>query len=81
LDRRLLALCAPRAMLYLEPFHDFTGGNPDVSVTFACINQAAQVYRLLGAPERISCVIQGDGHDTPPDLRDCAYRWLDRFLR
>ena len=65
----------------MEPFHDFVGGNPDVSASFACLDRAAQVYRLLEASERLSCVIHGEGHDTPPDLREFAYAWLDRFLQ
>lgn len=77
----LLALCAPRALLAFEPYNDTEGCNPDVGTTIECLNRAAQVYRLLGHPERLAFMIHGDGHDTPPDVREMAYRWFDRFLR
>ncbi|HUW56847.1 MAG TPA: dienelactone hydrolase family protein [Planctomycetota bacterium] len=74
----MVALCAPRALLALEPYND--SENPDVFPTFECIYRASSVYRLLGHPERLTMVCHGEGHDTPDDLREFAYRWLERFL-
>jgi len=75
----MIALCAPRALLALEPYNDTE--NPDVLPSFECLHRASGVYRLLGHPERLTMVCHGEGHDTPDDLREFAYRWLDRFLR
>jgi hypothetical protein len=75
----LIALCAPRALLLLEPFNDSC--NPDTLATYTCIHQASRVYRLLDASERLSTLVHGEGHDTPPDIREFSYRWFDRFLR
>ena len=75
----MLALCAPKAVLCLEPFND--PHNPYTSVTIQCIESAWEVYKLLDAPEKLSMYIHGDGHDTVDMVRDFAYRWLDRFLR
>jgi len=75
----LLALCAPRALLVIEPIND--PYNPDIGTTTACVLSAARVWRLLGKPERVSMVTHGDGHDTRPDVREFAYRWFERFLQ
>jgi len=74
----VIALCAPRAMLFLEDYND--PYNPDVAASFGAISQAMQVYQLLGTPNRISVVVHGDGHDTIDDVREYAYKWFDRFL-
>ena len=75
----MLALCAPKAVLCLEPFND--KHNPYTSVTIDCIESAWEVYKLLDAPEKLTMYIHGDGHDTIAPVRDFAYSWLDRFLR
>ncbi len=74
----IIALCAPRAMLFLEDYND--PYNPDAAASFSAIYQAMQVYQLLGTPNRISVVVHGDGHDTIDDVREYAYKWFDRFL-
>jgi hypothetical protein len=74
----VLALCAPRAVLVLEPFND--PYNVTVLTSFESVYSAYHAYRLLGVPERISIVVHGDGHDTRPDVRTFAYAWFDRFL-
>jgi hypothetical protein len=76
--QEMIALCAPRALLMIEPFND--PYNPYIMPTFESMAKAAQVYQLLSVPDRISTVIHGDGHDTITDVRDYAYRWFDRFL-
>ena len=74
----IIALCAPRAMLFLEDFND--PYNPDEIASFRAIYQAMMVYQLLGTPNRISVLMHGDGHDTVDDVREFAYKWFDRFL-
>ena len=74
----MLALCAPRSVLCLEPFND--PYNPYSSVTIECIESAARVYALLGSPKNLSMYIHGDGHDTTDLVRRFAYDWLEQFL-
>ncbi|MDA3866149.1 MAG: dienelactone hydrolase family protein [Salinivirgaceae bacterium] len=74
----IIALCAPRCMLFLEDYND--PYNPDVMASFQHVYQAMQVYQLLGTPGHISMLIHGDGHDTVDDVREYAYKWFDRYL-
>ncbi|MBC8039563.1 MAG: hypothetical protein H7Y06_03400 [Opitutaceae bacterium] len=74
----LLALCAPRALMVLEPFDD--PYNPDVTATFTAVRNARMVWHLLGAPNRVNMLIHGDGHDTVDQVRDTAYGWIERWL-
>lgn len=74
----VIALCAPRCMLFLDDYND--PYNPDVMAGFQHVYQAMQVYQLLGTPGHISILIHGDGHDTVDDVREFAYRWFDRYL-
>lgn len=74
----IIALCAPRAVLCLEPFND--PYNPFTTTTIDCVKSAWQVYDLLGVPQKLSLYLHGDGHDTVDDVRNFAYDWLSRFL-
>lgn len=74
----MLALCAPRAVLCLEPFND--PYNPYTSVTMDCIKSAWGVYDLLGYPTELSMYIHGDGHDTTDRVRRLAYDWIEEKL-
>ncbi|HHT26158.1 MAG TPA: hypothetical protein GXZ82_02760 [Firmicutes bacterium] len=76
--QEMIALCAPRALLMIEPFYD--PYNPYIIPTFESMAKAAEVYKLLSAQEKISTVIHGDGHDTITDIRNYCYGWFDRFL-
>jgi dienelactone hydrolase len=75
----LVALCAPRALLVLEPCND--PYNPDVWPVMQSVYSAWDVYKLLGHPERLAIYAHGDGHNTIPDVRGFAYAWFDRFLK
>ncbi len=75
----LIALCAPRALLALESHVDRC--NPDCWPGMQCFYHASEVYKLLGHPECLTMITHGEGHDTPPALREFAYVWLDRFLK
>ena len=74
----MLSLCAPRAVLCLEPFND--PYNPYTSVTIDCIKSAWEVYSLLGTPDKLTMYVHGDGHDTVNSVRALAYDWLERFM-
>ena len=74
----MIGLCAPRAVMFIEPFND--PYNPFTSVSIDCVKSAHKVYSLLGAPERLSLHLHGDGHDTVTEVRNMAYDWLERFL-
>ena len=76
--QEMLALCAPRAFLMIEPYND--PYNPCIVPTFECMAKAADVYRLLGAPEKLATVVHGDGHTTLPRIREFAYGWIERFV-
>ena len=75
----LIALCAPRALLAFEATNDRY--NPNCWPAMQCFYCGSDVYKLLGHPEALRLVIHGEGHDTPADLREFAYTWLDRFLK
>ena len=75
----MVALCAPRALLALEPFND--PYNPEPMAVFQTAYWAFDVYKLLGQPDRLRILMHGDGHDTPTDLRRFAYDWFDRYLK
>lgn len=74
----LIALTAPRAILFLEPFND--PYNPYTITTIHAIYSAHYIWKLLERPELINMVIHGDGHDTRHNIRQYAYEWFDRFL-
>ena len=70
----VIALCAPKSMLFLEPIND--PYNRYVDYTVEAFMRAAPVWKLLGKPENFSFLIHGDGHDTTEDVRNHAYNWL-----
>ena len=74
----MLALCAPRAVLCIEPFNDPC--NPYTEATIDCIKSAWEVYNLVGDPNKLAMYIHGDGHDTVDDVRNFAYDWIERFM-
>jgi dienelactone hydrolase len=74
----LIALCAPRPLLLLEPFND--PYNPYAEANFRCYVAGQRAYQLLGKPECFCTLTHGDGHDTVPAVREFAYRWFERWL-
>ena len=74
----IIALCAPRPLLVLEPFND--NYNPYIEANFQCYVMGQRVYELLGKPECFCTLTHGDGHNTTKDVRDFAYRWFKRWL-
>ena len=46
-----------------------------------CIAAAKPVYDLPGAADRLAANYPDCGHDFPPEAREVAYQWLDRWLK
>ena len=74
----VVAALAPRAFLAIAPLKD---ANFDVTGVREVIAAARPVYEILGHPERLAALYPDCAHDWPPDMREAAYRWLDRWLR
>lgn len=75
----IIGLCAPRAVLVLEPFNDKY--NPFITTVYECVYSAHKVYALLEHPERLCFYIHGDSHDTVDSVRELAYNFIDRFMK
>ncbi len=75
----IIGLCAPRAVLVLEPFNDKY--NPFITTVYECVYSAHKVYALLEHPERLCFYIHGDSHDTVDSVRELAYDFIDRFMK
>jgi acetyl esterase/lipase len=69
---------APRAFLSVSPLGD---GNFDVRGVRKAEPKVREVYALLGAADRVQFRYPDCGHDFPPELREEAYKFLDRILR
>jgi dienelactone hydrolase len=74
----VVAAFAPRAFFTNSPLHD---DNFEVSGVRDCIAAARPVYELLGAKEKLTAIHPDCKHDFPPDSRQAAYEWLDRWLK
>lgn len=74
----VVAAIAPRAFLASAPLHD---DNFEVSGVRDCLAAAKPVYELLGAGARLAANYPDCKHDFPPDVREVAYAWLDRWLK
>jgi hypothetical protein len=74
----VVASFAPRAFLASSPLRD---DNFEVSGVKDCMAAARLVYELLGAKEKLTANYPDCEHDFPPDVRQVAYEWLDRWLK
>jgi hypothetical protein len=74
----VVAAFAPRAFLASSPLHD---DNFEVSGVKDCIAAARPVYELLGAKGKLAANYPDCKHDFPPEVRQVAYDWLDRWLK
>jgi dienelactone hydrolase len=74
----VLAALAPRPFLASAPVND---DNFDVDGVRACVAAARPVYERLGAGERLAANYPDCGHSFPPQAREVAYGWLDRWLK
>ena len=74
----VVAAFVPRAFLASSPVRD---GNFEVSGVKDCIAAARRVYELFGAGDKLAANYPDCAHDFPPDVREPAYRFLDRWLK
>lgn len=72
---QLIALTAPRAFLLLG------GESADGDRSWAFIESALPVYRLLGAEKSLGWLNHRKGHSYPPAARAAAMEFLDRHLK
>ncbi len=73
----VLGALAPRPVFISAPLHD---ANFEVTGVHDCVNAAAPVYELLGAPNALHAVYPDCEHDFPPETRREAYSFVDRAL-
>ncbi len=73
----VLAAIAPRVVFVNAPVGD---GNFDVAGVKDCVAAAGPVYELLGGAGRLAAVHPKCGHDFPPEVREQAYKAIDRAL-
>jgi predicted dienelactone hydrolase len=74
----VVAALAPRPFLASAPVRDH---NFDVQGVKDCVAAAKPVYELLGAGEKLAANYPNCDHNFPEDVRDVAYKWLDRWLK
>ncbi|MFN4258137.1 MAG: alpha/beta hydrolase [Gemmataceae bacterium] len=74
----IVAALAPRPFLASAPVNDH---NFDVQGVKDCIAAAQPVYQLLGAGDQLAANYPDCDHNFPPDVRQVAYEWLDRWLK
>ena len=74
----IVGAIAPRPLFVSAPIGD---DNFEVSGVKDCLRAARPVYeRVYGAAERLAATHPDYGHDFPPEIREQAYRFLDRWL-
>jgi pimeloyl-ACP methyl ester carboxylesterase len=74
----VVAAFAPRAFLASAPLRD---SNFEVSGVKDCLAAAQPVYDLLDAKDKLAANYPDCAHDFPPEVRQVAYDWLDRWLK
>ena len=73
----LIAALAPRPVFINAPLHDTNFQWRSVDEV---VRAAAQVYRLYGKPENLRVEHPDCGHDFPAEVREQAYRFVDKRL-
>ena len=86
----IMALCAPRPLFnysgkkdaiyfpsYANPDNDFTEWWQTVDMA---LDQVSRIYEILGKADHFVRIDGEGGHDFPPDVREKAYCWLDKWL-
>ena len=74
----LVAALAGRPFFINAPLKD---SNFEVSGVKDCLKAAMPVYELLGAKDHLVAVYPDVGHDFPPDVREAAYAFVDKWLK
>lgn len=80
----LLALAAPRPFLLIggAGHCEDCGGHSDDRQSWGYVNRAAEVYRLLGVPERLRFVLTRDGHKpNGPEIDPAWQGFFERWLK
>jgi dienelactone hydrolase len=73
----IVAAFAPRAFFSNSPLGD---GNFDYRGIQKAEPKAREVYKLLGAEDKLKIIYPDAGHDFPPAVRQEAYRFMDEVL-
>jgi len=73
----LAAALAPRPLFINAPLRDT---DFEVSGVKDCLKASAPVYELLGAKDHLVAVHPDAGHDLPPEVREVAYVFVDKWL-
>jgi hypothetical protein len=74
----LIGALAPRPLFVNAPLRDANFRQPSVD---AILTAASAVYRLYHVPKVLQAAYPNCEHDFPPDVRNTAYRFLDKHLR
>lgn len=80
----LLALAAPRPFLLIggAGHCEDCGGDSDDRQSWGYVNRAREVYRLLGAEERLQFVLTRDGHKpNGPEIDPAWQAFFERWLK
>lgn len=74
----VVAALAPRAFFTNSPLGD---DNFEVEGVRTVMAEAAKVYELFGAGEKLQAAYPDAGHDFPADVRRQAFEWLEKQLQ
>jgi dienelactone hydrolase len=80
-----MALCAPRPLFNYSATRDTIycpdrNFDPWWNTINEALTQVSQVYKINNASENFVRVESDGGHDFPFDVREDAFRWLDKWL-
>lgn len=73
----ILASLAPRPVFVNAPIKD---DNFNVEGVKECVESAKKIYRLFNSEDNLQVVYPDCGHDFPPEIRELAYKFLERYL-
>lgn len=73
----LVGALAPRAFFANAPVND---ANFKWRSAARIVGSALSVYRLYGVPQLIHIVHPDVAHDFPPEIREEAYTWIEKYL-
>ncbi|MCC6512324.1 MAG: alpha/beta fold hydrolase [Pirellulaceae bacterium] len=73
----VLAAIAPRGIFSNSPISD---SNFDIGGVRKAIAKSGEVYKLLGAADKLVLAAPAAPHDFPKAERDAAYQWLDELF-
>lgn len=73
----VIAAIAPRAFFSNSPKYD---SDFNVAGVVKGMKKALELYRFLGAEDKLEVVYPGAQHDFPPEARQKAYQFVDQIL-